>query len=228
MGHQSGTQKLILIKRAHIFRNNFVISNFSPDIFWLKSTIIFSQDCSHKSKLKSPRSHLINFGRKNSGDVRVGERRERRDKKNGFFGGVQNTYSTHQSKYNDELTGIIRSSAIHQGVQNHHFIPSLILHEHLHILQGSRPAILCGGGGGGLMWPAGTCRRRSLPCRRCSCSRRRRRACRSCSLGKRTRGWPGSRSCCGITWRVLLKGKGILYWREIMKKNNFGELTMRF
>ena len=51
-------------------------------------------------------------------------------------------------KYNDELTGIIRSSAIHQGVQNHHFIPSLILHEHLHILQGSRPSCaavdLCG------------------------------------------------------------------------------------
>ena len=71
----------------------------------------------------------------------MGERRERRDKKNGFFGGVQNTYSTHQSKYNDELTGIFRSSAIHQGVQNHHFIPSLILHEHFYIIQGAAASL---------------------------------------------------------------------------------------
>ena len=92
----------------------------------------------------------------------------------------------------------------HQGVQNHHFIPSLILREHFHILQGSRPP--CASiPARRLTWPAGTCRRRSLPCRPCSCSRRRRRACRSCSPGTRTRGWTDSRSCCGIRhgyWKV--------------------------
>lgn len=58
-----------------------VFSISQPSHRMTSSTIIFSQDRFHKSKLQSPRRHLINLEEEHFGDIRAGERSERREKR---------------------------------------------------------------------------------------------------------------------------------------------------